>query len=443
MSFELDDGSMVGIIGGGPAGSMFAYFLLTFADRMDMELDVDIYEPRDFSQLAPGGCNMCGGIVSESLIQYLATEGINIPDDVVQRGIDSYELHTEEMDARIETPLQEMRIAAIHRGGGPRDTKEVKWSSFDGFLLELAQEMGAKVIPQRVSEVGWDDGRPQIIFKDESFTYDLLVGAVGVNSSGWKLFEILGYGYKKPETVKTYITELNLGYETISNLFGSSMHVFLANIPRVDFAAIIPKGEFATVVMLGEDIDQETIDRFFNCKPVRSCFPENWEPSPGVCHCSPKISMKEVPVPYTDRVVLVGDCGASRLYKDGIGAAYRTAKAAALTVVFEGVSKEAFKKYFMPAYKRITFDNRIGLLIFAVIHFIHNVTPLTRGTMKMVIQEQSLAGHKRRMSILMWNLFTGSAPYREVLIRSLDPRFWLKFLWFSATSLRAPNQIER
>ena len=443
MSFELDDGSRVGIIGGGPAGSMFAYFLLTFAERMDMELDVDIYEPRDFSQLAPGGCNMCGGVVSESLIQYLATEGINIPDAVVQRGIDSYELHTEEMDARIETPLQEMRIAAVHRGGGPRDTKEVKWSSFDGFLLELAREMGATVIPKRVSEVGWDDGKPQIIFKEASFTYDLMVGAIGVNSAGWKLFDQLGFGYKKPETVKTYITELNLGYETISEMFGSSMHVFLTNIPRVEFAAIIPKGEFATTVMLGENIDQEMIDTFFNCKPVRSCFPENWEPSSGVCHCSPKISMKEVPLPYTDRVVLVGDCGASRLYKDGIGAAYRTAKAAALTAVFEGVSKEAFKKYFMPAYKRITFDNRIGILIFAAIHFIHNVTPLTRGTMKMVIQEQSLPGHKRRMSILMWNLFTGSTPYREVAIRSLDPRFWLKFLWLSATSLRAPKQIER
>jgi flavin-dependent dehydrogenase len=443
MSIELNDGSTIAIIGGGPAGSMCAFFLLTFADRMDLDLKVDIYEPRDFSQLAPGGCNMCGGIVSESLIQYLATEGINIPDDVVQRGIDSYELHTEEMDARIETPLQEMRIAAVHRGGGPRDAKEVKWSSFDGFLLKLAEEMGATVKPQRVTEVGWDDGRPQVIFKEESFTYDLLIGAVGVNSSGWKLFEKLGFGYRKPETVKTYITELNLGYETISELFGSSMHVFLTNLPRVDFAAIIPKGEFATAAMLGEDIDQEIIDAFFNCKPVRSRFHAEWEPAPGVCHCSPKINMKEVPVPYTDRVVLVGDCGASRLYKDGIGAAYRTAKAAALTAVFEGVSKEAFKKYFMPAYRRITFDNRIGFLLFAVIHFIHKVTPLTRGTMRMVIQEQSLPGHKRRMSILMWNLFTGSAPYREVLIRSFDPRFWLKYLWFSATSLRAPKQSER
>jgi hypothetical protein len=105
-------------LGGGPAGSLFAYFLLTFADLMDLSLDVDIYEPRDFTKPGPAGCNMCGGIVSESLIQALAVEGISLPASVVQRGIDSYQLHTSTRSVRIDTPLNEMRIAAIHRGGG-------------------------------------------------------------------------------------------------------------------------------------------------------------------------------------------------------------------------------------------------------------------------------------------------------------------------------------
>lgn len=74
---RLDNGSKVGIIGGGPSGSFFAYFLLRFARLMDMDLSVDIYEPRDFAKPGPAGCNMCGGIVSESLVQALAVEGIN------------------------------------------------------------------------------------------------------------------------------------------------------------------------------------------------------------------------------------------------------------------------------------------------------------------------------------------------------------------------------
>ena len=441
MKMELDDGSRVGVIGGGPAGSFFAYFLLTFADRMDMKLHVDIYEPRDFTQPGPGGCNMCGGIVSESLIQYLATEGINLPENVVQRGIDSYVLHTDEMDVKMGTPLNEMRIAAVHRGGGPRDTSEVKWGGLDGYLLGLAREMGAEVVGERVSDVDWDsDGRPLVKLKNDSPSYDLLVGAVGVNSSGWKLFEKLDFNYRKPKTVKTFITEIKLGYEEVTERFGSSMHLFLTNIPRVDFAAIIPKGDYATACMLGYEIDQEMIDAFFNCRPVRNRFSDDWNPSQGVCHCSPKIGIKEAPVPYTDRVVLVGDCGATRLYKDGIGAAYRTAKAAALTAVFSGVSSEDFRKHYMPAYKRITFDNKIGWLIFHVIHVIHKLKPMTRGTLRMAQREQSLPGHKRRMSIVMWNLFTGSAPYRDVFLRSLDPRFWTKFLWESFKSLRGPKK---
>src|SRR5512141_3277370 len=85
----LDNGSRIAVIGGGPAGSFFSYFLFEMAERIGMELAVDIYEPRDFTKTAPQGCNMCGGIISESLVQLLATEGITLPSTVVQRGIDS------------------------------------------------------------------------------------------------------------------------------------------------------------------------------------------------------------------------------------------------------------------------------------------------------------------------------------------------------------------
>jgi len=54
----LDNGSRVAVIGGGPAGSFFTYFLFEMAERIGMELAVDIYEPRDFTKPAPHGCNM-------------------------------------------------------------------------------------------------------------------------------------------------------------------------------------------------------------------------------------------------------------------------------------------------------------------------------------------------------------------------------------------------
>jgi flavin-dependent dehydrogenase len=119
----LDNGSRIGVIGGGPAGSFFSYFLLDMAQRVGIDIQLDIYESRDFSVPGPTGCNMCGGIVSESLVQTLATEGINLPPTVVERGIDAYVLHMDVGNVSIETPLHEMRIAAVHRGAGPKGTK--------------------------------------------------------------------------------------------------------------------------------------------------------------------------------------------------------------------------------------------------------------------------------------------------------------------------------
>jgi flavin-dependent dehydrogenase len=435
MSTTLEDGSRVGIIGGGPAGSLFAYFLLTFAERIDLDVAVDIYEPRDFTKPGPGGCNMCGGIVSESLVQALAVEGIDLPPTVVQRGIDSYVLHTDEASVRIDTPLHEKRIAAVHRGGGPRDVQEVKWGGLDGYLLTLARKLGASVVSTRVSDIDWDDGRPRVHFKEASQTYDLLVGATGVNSAGWDLFEKLGFRSRRPTTTKAYITELALGQEAINEHLGNSMHMFLIDIPRLDCAAIIPKGEHATVCLLGRDIDRDLISAFFQSAAVKRCFPPTWNAEEGACHCSPKINLREAATPFIDRVVLVGDSGVTRLYKDGIGAAYRTAKAAARTAVFSGVSASDLQKHYWPTYRSIARDNRFGRLIFATVHWIKALGPTLRGTLNMAASEQAGPGSAKRMSIVLWDMFTGSAPYGEVFRRTLDPRFLGRFTWESALSI--------
>jgi flavin-dependent dehydrogenase len=443
MSLVLEDGSRVGIIGGGPAGSLFAQFLLGFARRVELDLAVDIYEPRDFTKPGPAGCNMCGGIVSESLVQALAIEGINLPSRIVQRGIDSYVLHTDAESIRIDTPLQEKRIAAIHRGGGPRDISEVKWGGLDGYLLTLARDLGARVIPARVNEVGWDGGRPQVLLPDGPRRYDLLVGATGVNSTGWQLFEKLGLPSRRCETTKAYITELHLGNEAITRHFGNSMHMFLLDIPRLDCAAIIPKGDYLTVCLLGHDIDKDLIGAFFADAAVKRCFPGTWNVGEGACHCSPKINVREATTPFMDRVVLLGDCGATRLYKDGIGAAYRTAKAAARTAVFSGIAAEDFERHYRPVYRSIARDNRFGWAIFAVVHRIKAFAPLLRGVMAMSAREQAQPGAARRMSLVLWDMFTGSAPYREIFVRTLDPRFLGRFLWESALAACSRRQTRR
>ena len=120
------------------------------------------------------------------------------------------------------------------------------------------------------------------------------------------------------------------------------MHVFLLDIPRLEFAALIPKGDYVTLCLLGDDIDEALIDRFFNAREVRERFPGGVIPG-HVCHCYPRINIRAATPVYGDRLVFIGDSGSTRLFKDGIGAAYRTSKAAAKTAIFHGVSAEDFE----------------------------------------------------------------------------------------------------
>lgn len=432
---RLDDGSRVAVMGSGPAGSFVSYFLLEMAERAGLEIAVDLFEPRDFSRAAPHGCNMCGGIVSETLVQNLASEGINLPGTVVQRGIDSYMLHMDVGSVRIETPLHEKRIGAVYRGSGPRDIKEQKWKSFDLHLQQLAIEKGASLITGRVDRVNLDNGRPAIGIKGEDLaTYDFLVVAIGANSPALKMFKGLETGYQPPKTTKTFIREYFLGEKLVNETVGNSMQVFLLDIPRLEFAAIIPKGDYVSVCLLGDDIDAELVDSFLDSPQVKGCLPADWQPACKSCQCSPKINIGGAVAPFADRMVFVGDCGVTRLYKDGIGAAYKTAKACATTAVFQGISKADFQGHFWPVCKAISRDNSIGKATFGASRLLQHMRFARRAVLRMTQREQTLDGSRRDMSQVLWDMFTGSAPYQEILIRTLRPRFLTRLGWELVTS---------
>jgi flavin-dependent dehydrogenase len=436
--YQLVDGSRVGVIGGGPAGSFTTYFLIEMAERVGIDLVVDIFDLKDFTEIGPKGCNHCGGIVSESLVQFMAADGLNIPAEVIQRGIDSYVLHMDVGTVPIQTPLQEKRIAAVYRGSGPRGmTEDMRFAdSFDQYVLGRALEKGATLLRERVDKVEIVDGMPQISTRQGTTReYDFVVGAVGANSPAQKIFTPAGFGYEAPTTTKTYITELPLGREDVQKYLGTSMHVFLLNIPRVEFAAFVPKGDFATMVLLGENIDKALIKTFLSAPEVVECLPPLFQVPDAVCHCSPMINVREATRPFTDRIVLTGDCGVARLYKDGIGSAYRCAKAIATTAVMEGVSAEDFTAHYLPTYKAIASDNSVGKFVFWVTRQIQRTRFVRRGLLSMVVGEQYGENVLPRMSTVLWDTFTGSAHYKDVFLRTLRPTFISRLVWSIVTSL--------
>jgi flavin-dependent dehydrogenase len=433
--FSLRNGSRIAVVGGGPAGSFFSYFLLKMAAAIDLDIEVDIFEPRCFKYCGPAGCNHCGGIVSESLVQILATEGIVLPSSVVQRGVQSYVVHMDVGDVSIESPVHEQRIAALYRGNGPRGGGDARQESFDGYLQGMATSQGANIVRKLITDVSNRDGLPFLSFADGvGQHYDLVTVASGVNSNFIKMLDDLPGDFKPPKTTRGYICEFHSTEEEILRILGKSVHVFLLDIPRFEFAAIIPKGEFATVVMVGEDLDQELVHEFLNDPVVRRTFPTDTVPC--VCSCSPLINLGARKRPYGDRVVMVGDSGVTRLYKDGIGAAFRTGKAAATTAVFHGVSGNDFEKHYWPACKRIVNDNRIGKVMFATNTIMKNSRLTRRAMLSMAQREQAKTGAKPHMSSLLWNMFTGSAPYVEMFRGTLHPGFIYNLLLNIAAGLR-------
>lgn len=422
-TMDLEDGSRVAVIGGGPAGSFFSYFILQMAARTGMHLSVDIFERRDYSTFGPVGCNMCGGVINESLVQSLSVEGIDLPAGVVQRGIDSFYFHSEKETVGLYAPFRQMRIATVYRGSGPKGAEGLQWRSFDGYLLELATKMGANLIRDRVTDIVIEAGRPRVATDGVlSDAYDLVVGAIGVNSPSLELFEKVCQGYQRPGTRKTSNLEFKLGSEHITGHLGNAMHAFLLDLPKLDFAAIIPKGDYATMCLIGDNINNEFVNGFVRNRVV-SEYLSSADDRTAACRCVPLASLGNSVRPFGDRMVLLGDCGMARLNKDGIGSAYRVAKVAAATALFSGVSAGSFRNGYWPVCKAIAADNRFGRLIFGVVAIIKKSPLLTRAVMHMARDEQRKVGGKRRMSMVLWDMFTGSAPYREVFLRCLHPGF--------------------
>ncbi len=420
----LHDGARVAVMGGGPAGAFFSYFLLAMARRAGLEVHVDIYEPRDFSRPGPAGCNMCGGILYEGLVQKLAAEGIELPSSVIQSGIDTCTLHMDVGSRPFETPAQEKRIAAVHRGAGPLGAVDQAWRSFDAYLLNMALQAGATLRPARVEAVERVEGGLQVHSRRfGGQRYALLAVATGVNTSALKLFSSVVPAYRPPATLQIHTCEYKLGAEAVERSLGNAFHVFLLDLPGLDVAGVIPKGEYVTVALLGRAITQPVFEAFLNTPEMKACMPPGWQPDQAVCHCSPRINVGPAAQPFGDRVVFLGDSGVSRLYKDGIGAAYRSAKAAATTAIFHGIAADDFRRHLWPVYRRQAFDNAIGRFVYWVIRQFQHWRFARRGILRMVAGEQRVVPGPHTMSSVLWDTFSGSVTYREIVLRSLHPAF--------------------
>jgi hypothetical protein len=89
----------------------------------------------------------------------------------------------------------------------------------------------------------------------------------------------------------------------------------------------------------------------------------------------------------------------------------------------------------MPICRTIARDNAIGKLNFLVTKMIQRLRFARSALLVMTTKEQlQTNGGERRMSTVMWDMFTGSAPYLDIFKRTLDPRFLAEFSWYLVVS---------
>ncbi len=231
----LKDGSKVAIIGGGPAGSFFAHFAQKWSFEKGIEVSTTIFDGKDFSQRGPQGCNLCAGVIAESLNQKLKEEGIFLPEKRIINRVEGYCLHMDGEKLLLSCEENEKNtIATVFRGNGPRYSTFPDTISFDDFLLSWAQDKGANVIAQPVQDIELAANRSEPLTihygkrgNIQKFEADLVIGAFGVNTHLMKKIENLGFGYKPPSTILAYQAELKLGKKKVLEYFGNTIHVYM------------------------------------------------------------------------------------------------------------------------------------------------------------------------------------------------------------------------
>jgi hypothetical protein len=116
------------------------------------------------------------------------------------------------------------------------------------------------------------------------------------------------------------------------------------------------------------------------------------------------------------------------LYKDGIGAAFVTAQAAARTAIQHGVSRHDFAAHYHPVCQKIAIDNAYGRLLFLAWNLMRNSPLIYKIWKRIILIESDLPQSRQIHSRVLWGMFTGDETYRKILQLILS-RQYLSSLW--------------
>ncbi|WP_238946968.1 NAD(P)/FAD-dependent oxidoreductase [Seongchinamella unica] len=457
----LEEGAVVAIIGGGPAGAFTALHLLQMARRRGLQLNVLIFERRlamRESHLHYEGCPQCAGGLSPRLCDALDALNIELPAEVVQLSIDTITLEGRWKNLHLAVP-PDRRMLTVYRGTLPR-CQALRHQAFDALLLDKAELAGATVIAHQVEEVSRDHlGKPVLTVREQGsarpITADFVVFATGINDSaamyashttGRELYTRLCEGYRPPRLRKALIFELE-GH-CADELREGELHYVECSEGGLDLemCSILPKREYLTVSLIGHSVDSadshqdnlELIRRFLAVPRIRRSLPQGCSLTTR-CACSPRIVVGMARHPFGDRVAAVGDMVTCRQYKDGILSAHSMARSLAATLLDEGVDKRSLRRGYRRTLRRFQRDNHYATVIFALYRLFFTNRFLSRVLYQTYSSEQkNRAAGKRHFERLLWVISSGEESYRRILWWMIRPRMlWQIFSTGFLVTLRS------
>lgn len=437
-NYKLKNGSRIGVVGAGPAGTFFSYFFNKYAKEKGIDAEIILIDRKKFHERGATGCNMCAGIISSNLIRKMENADINLPENVVQRYIRGYLLETKGVSLHLEKKTKE-NIATVFRGRGPRGSALESIIGFDEFLLNLVFPFVNRV-QEYVKDIKFLENKVELETSATSTKIDVdaIVVACGLNSNLLDRLEELGFGYKKPESFSTMQVEIPLPEEEISFRFNDYIYTYNIGLKNLYFAAIIPKKGYLTVSLIGENITRDTMLKFLGHPKVKRRFPPGWNFSDvrNYCFCKPLVPISHAKNAFTDRLVAIGDANCSRLFKNGLESAFITAEAAAKIIVDKGFSKKAFKEGFSKTTNRLILDNYYGRILFAANKVISENNLLSEILGELALKEQ--LEDSAPLNDILWDMLTGEDYYKNISKRLFNYHVIFKMLkkgYFSLISL--------
>lgn len=423
----LPEEGSVGVIGAGPAGTFFALHLLRLLGEAGRKGRVTLIDRKVFERHGPAGCNMCAGAIGTAMVRKLEALGLPLDARVIRRIANGYEIHGRRVSVMVDSP-DGGGIYTVFRGGGPvAPTGPAK--SFDKFLLDAAVARGVEFVHDRVEtiEQAGGSGFRVVLSGGGSRRFDFLVGAFGVNTT---LAPKLRIGYEPPTTWHTVQAEIPADNVFITECLRNRIHIVPPTRPSVRFLAITPKDDVLTLTGIGEHVRIADLEGERTGNPVlRSLLPEE---SRILCHCHPQVPVGVAKRPFGDRIAIVGDAFISRYLKNGIESSHDTARILAEAMVGGGISGMSLRdNFYRPCMARFRYDNVWGRGLFGIYEDILRKGRLSDIYLAAADREKT-AGRGFQARIL-WSVFAGDAPYREIAFDALSPAAVLGLL----KSLRA------